>query len=41
MKNTYPTHQDDIISKKRIGIETECPFSFYYPDLFEKYLKDK
>ena len=23
----------------KIGIEIECPFSFYYPDLYEKYFK--
>ena len=24
---------------RKIGIEIECPFSFYYPDLFAKYFK--
>lgn len=23
----------------KVGIEIECPFSFYYPDLYEKYFK--
>ena len=26
-----------LTSKQNIGIEIECPFSFYFPDLYQKY----
>jgi len=26
----------NLISKQNIGIEIECPFSFYFPDLWKK-----
>lgn len=29
----------DNKANKKIGLEVEVPFSFYYPDISEKYLK--
>lgn len=29
------------ITSKKIGLETEVPFRYFYPDLYEKYIKGK